>query len=66
MAGNENDGELRIDIAQAVEQLQAIDIGHANVRHDDPVEFPFQGLNVCPPQFLIGVDEDDVRLGGLA
>ncbi|KAG1249650.1 hypothetical protein G6F68_013213 [Rhizopus microsporus] len=42
MAGNENDGELRIDIAQAVEQLQAIDIGHANVRHDDPVEFPVQ------------------------
>ncbi|MCY1249980.1 hypothetical protein D9M72_635660 [compost metagenome] len=42
MPGDEDDGDVGIDIAHPPEELQAVHVGHADVAHDHAVEFARQ------------------------
>ncbi|MNT04701.1 hypothetical protein D3C72_1392900 [compost metagenome] len=86
VAGDKDDRQFWVDGTQSIEQLQAIDVRHADIGYDHAVEVAvqgrqcrprgsvcvdghavqLQGLDVCPTQVFVVIDEDDMGRCGHA
>ncbi|MCY1535923.1 hypothetical protein D9M68_713500 [compost metagenome] len=61
VAGDEDDGNVGIDVAHAAEQLQAVDVGHADVAHDHAVECASQ-RGQCGTRAVVRIHRNSVQL----
>ncbi|MNV69065.1 hypothetical protein D3C71_1619500 [compost metagenome] len=64
VAGDKDDRQFRVDGTQSIEQLQAIDVRHADIGYDHAVEVAVQGWK-CGPRGSVCVDGHAVELQSL-